>query len=220
MSEDPKKAAISAESGAVPTKREMRQEIRELAKMVLVFLIQFWALKVYVIEGYEVQGPSMSPTLQDHERILVLKLPHNLSKLALFSWVDGIEAGDIIVFKSDEEVNKRYIKRVVAEGPKPDRGQVVDADPRDAAPEEGVQVEMRKGHVFVDDEAVEDAYLVPEERDSRDSFRQRVGAGEYFVLGDHRSISKDSRSFGPVNENQIVGKAFLRFWPLNKFGLL
>lgn len=196
--------------------QEVKREIIELVKMIALFLVLFLLLKTFVIEGYEVQGPSMFPTLEDGERILVLKLPLKLSHIPVFRRYQPIESGDIVVFESRDGARKRYIKRVIAAGPK--RGaNTVSAN---APGGDGVLVQFEMGDIYVNHRRIDEEYLVPEERDSPDVDEETLEAGEYYVLGDHRSLSKDSRSFGPVDENQIIGTAFLRFWPLSKFGLL
>ncbi len=202
-------------------KQEIKREVIELVKMVVLFLVIFWTLKTFVVEGYEVQGPSMIPTLDDRERILVFKLPHELSKLPILgAFLEPIKPGDVVVFDSTDEVNKRYIKRVVAKGP----GQAVNtvaASSRNEDPRaNSVHVKFEKGAVYVNNRRLDERYLVPTESHSPDTDEIDLRPGEYYVLGDHRSVSKDSRSFRAVNDRQIVGKALLRFWPLSKFGLL
>lgn len=203
-------------------KQEIKREVIELVKMVVLFLVVFWTLKTFVVEGYEVQGPSMIPTLDDRERILVLKLPHELSQLPILStFLEPIKPGDVVVFDSTEETNKRYIKRVVAKGPNQARANTVAAKTLNEDPRaNSVHVKFEKGSVYVNNHRLDENYLVPTESHSPDTDEIDLRPGEYYVLGDHRSVSKDSRSFRAISDSQIVGKALLRFWPLSKFGLL
>lgn len=209
------------ETPAAPTPppRTLRREAAELFKMVAVFLLMFWILKSYVIEGYEVQGPSMHPTISNRERILVFKLPQSLARLPLLRGYQPIQTGDIVVFDSNDASNKRYIKRVIASGPPAGRRNTVAAGA--LAPDDtSVEVRFERGSVYVNGQRLEERYLVPEELHSRDRHRARLGAGEYYVLGDNRGESKDSRNFGAIADGQVIGEALLRFWPLRKFGLL
>ena len=201
--------------------QEARRELYEFVKMVLVFLVVFWCLKTFVIEGYEVQGPSMLPTLHDRERILVFKAPHQLSKLSLFEGLfTPFKTGDIVVF--DGIGNKRYVKRVIGLNPKKSENGVNAVRKDDlAALDDLVKVEYDKGRVRINDwQLNESGYLDPVELTSPDRDVCLLHPGEYYVLGDHRSVSKDSRSFRAIKDDQIVGRAVLRFWPLSKFGLL
>ncbi len=201
-----------------PPRQEVKREVVELVKMVALFLVLFLFLKTFVVEGYEVQGPSMDPTLHDRERILVWKLPHMLQRMPMFGGIEAVAEGDIVVFKSSVESNKRYIKRVVAKGPEALRDNTVIASTH--GDDEHVRVRFRGGKLYVDGEPVDEPYLTELERRSYDRDEAVLRAGQYYVLGDHRSVSKDSRSFGPIKDNQIIGRAWLRFWPLSQFGLL
>ncbi len=201
-------------------RQEAKREFLELIKMVVIFLVAFWGIKTFVLEGYEVLGPSMLPNLHDQERILVLKLPHQLSKLPFLGEWQPFHQGDIIVF--DGVDNKRYVKRLIAAHPE-HRRNTVDAKGKDDAgsSENTVKVEYDRGRVRVNNWQIDETgYLLPEEMQSPDRDACVLHQGEYYVLGDHRSVSKDSRSFRAVSDDQIVGKAVLRFWPLSKFGLL
>ena len=197
----------------------IKAEVAELVKMVVWFLVLFFMLKIFVIEGYEVQGPSMEPTLWNNERILVFKLPHRLSRM--LPGYQPIKPGDIVVFERTEDAGKRYVKRVVAEGVPRQNGNTVDAQGREDDGPSTVSLRIENGKVFVNNRRVEEAYLpVDIEESFDDSDRAELKPGEYYVMGDHRSVSKDSRVFGPVDDEKVIGRAVLRFWPLSRFGLL
>lgn len=203
-----------------PPRQELKREITEFVKMVVWFLIIFFAVRRFVIEGYEVQGPSMIPTLHDRERILVFKLPHELSRL--FGGFEALKPGDIVVFRSTDEPGKRYVKRIIAEGPLRRAGNTVDASRQNGGVTPGaVRVQVADGHVYVNNKRLTEKYVNPNEPPSHETYRAvTLGPGKYYVMGDNRDISKDSRFFGAVDDRQIVGRAVLRFWPLSKFGLL
>lgn len=228
----------SPEQARPPHAQEVKREIFEFAKMVVWFLVLFFALRTWVIEGYEVQGPSMEPNLQNGERILVLKLPHILSRHAPFRGINAIKPNDIVVFNSTDEANKRYVKRVVAQGPKAtdhnivgaaQEGGVVPLDSTVSVEIYEVTDDNDEVHfkVYVDNHPLDQSYLpgaeswsAIQERHSRPDYKETLTPGRYYVMGDNRTRSRDSRFFGPVNDDQIIGKAVLRFWPLNRIGLL
>lgn len=211
-----------APSSPKQDRQELKREIFDFAKLVVWFLVIFLGLKTYVIEGYEVQGPSMIPTLQDNERILVLKLPHMLSRIPLFRGINALEPGDIVVFDSPDNQRKRYVKRVIAKAPPRGQGKTVDAtsqgDPPD--PAKLVKVEFRKGDVYLNNRKLEEEYLQPSARISNDTQKLMLEPGQYYVLGDNRPVSKDSRSFNAITDDMMIGKAILRFWPPRKISFL
>ena len=147
----------------------------------------------YVVQAFKVQGSSMSPTLVNGERILVNKFVYSFN----FS---PIERGDIVVFWYPEDPNLSFIKRVVG------------------LP--GEIVEIRGGEVYVDGEPHPELYIAEDKRDSRNLTPREVRPGHYFVLGDNRIGSNDSRSWGFVPKRYIYGQAFLRLWPIRSFGLV
>jgi signal peptidase I len=143
----------------------------------------------FVAQAFRVQGPSMMPLLQDGERIFVYKLGYRLGP---------IRRGDIAVFWYPLDPSVSYIKRVIG------------------LP--GDRLEIRRGMLFVNGESVGEPYLPASFRDADDLPPFQVRSGHYFVLGDHRNGSNDSRSWGDVPERYIYGKAVFRFWPLGRLG--
>ncbi|MBI4558132.1 MAG: signal peptidase I [Candidatus Hydrogenedentes bacterium] len=206
-----------------PSRSEVKREVIEFIKMVAWFLVLFFALRTYVIEGYEVQGPSMRPTLEDRERILVFKLPHLLSQFRWLSGIDAVEPGDIVVFESPDDQDKRYVKRVIAKGPKKTPSNTVGAEEHGSPsrPEPGAKVVIEGNTVYVNNQRIHEDYLQADHATTDgDSEEVLLGPGKYYVLGDNREVSKDSRSFGPIEDDTIVGTALLRFWPPNKISIL
>lgn len=220
MQNDVEQTAKTA--GALPepgSKEALHREITQFVKLVLGILLVLVLGKTFVLETSPVHGPSMEPTFFANERILVFKLPVMLKHLPFLHGLDPLAEGDFVVFRSDEEAGKRYIKRVIAKGPVRNEERGVQAQSIEPATG-GVQVRFDHGAVYVNNRRVEEPYLQPEERVSPDVNDAVLKPGTYYVLGDHRSVSKDSRRIGPVDDSQIVGKAIWRIWPLSKFGPL
>lgn len=180
---------------------------RFLVQAMIALMVVTVALRSCVVESCPVLGPSMEPTLNDGERVLVWKLPTVLSRIPLIGGTLDIEPGSLVVFERPEENGRRYVKRVIASGSR-DEGEGL------------VRVVFEQGRVFVDNRLLAEDYLVPEERESPLDYDATLEPGQFFVLGDHRSVSKDSLRFGPIQEDQIIGKAVLRVWPLGKFSAL
>jgi len=215
-------AEIDPEQAKQAARQEFKQETIEWVKMVVWFLILFAIVRTFVVEGYEVQGDSMVPTLNDHERILVFKLPHRLSRIGTFSGIEALKEGNIVVFDSPTGEDKRYVKRVVARGPQESGRKTVKAERRQSPDSPGptVPVEFDRGTVYVNYKRVAEPYLPQGLPPGQDRGTVDLHPNQYYVLGDNRPVSKDSRSFGPVNDDRVIGKAIFRFWPLSKLGPL
>ena len=194
---------------------EIKREIFDFLKMVVYFLLLFVCLRFFVVEGYEVQGPSMEPTLQNGDRILVFKLPHKLAQAGVFDFLTPIHENDIVVFESLEDASKRYVKRVIAMGPRGSRA-VRAAPEEDAISENAVSVRIERGVVYVNNQRIDEVYLPADLRFRSSARTTYLQDNEYYVMGDNRDVSKDSRSFGPIGDHDIIGKAVLRFWPLGR----
>jgi signal peptidase I len=144
---------------------------------------------IFLYQPVKVEGTSMMPSLVDQERIFVNKFVYRL---------EPIERGDIVVFKYPYDPSKSYIKRVIGMA--------------------GDRIRIDSGQVYVNGEALDETYVPPEYTDARTLSDVVVPANSYFVLGDHRSMSDDSRNFGPVNQSFIYGKAVFGYWPMDKLG--
>jgi signal peptidase I len=146
---------------------------------------------VFLYQPVKVEGTSMLPGLQDQERIFINKFVYRFN---------SIERGDIVVFRYPRDVSKSYIKRVVGV--------------------EGDRIRIVQGHVYVNGRMLEEPYVPAEYADIRSYPEVKVPPHSYFLLGDHRTSSSDSRDFGPVDERFIYGKAVFVYWPMDKLGKL
>ena len=190
----------------------MRVVVRELFETTLLALLIFLLLHVS-IGNRRVDGPSMNPTLVHGQRVIVNKLSYlSFSADGPIGRLPFVDAGgdvrlyafeppgkgDVVVFRSLYEADRDLVKRVIA------------------VP--GETVEIRDGSVFVDGVELDEPYAIG--RDRWDMRPLTVPDGAYFVLGDNRQASNDSRSFGVVPVEHIIGKAWLSVWPPDKFEIL
>jgi signal peptidase I len=144
---------------------------------------------VFLYQPVKVEGTSMMPSLEDQERIFVNKFVYRL---------EPIERGDIVVFRYPRDPSKSYIKRVIGMA--------------------GDKIRIDGGQVYVNGQELDESYVPAEYADTRTYPELVVPANSYFVLGDHRSMSNDSRDFGAVNQSYIYGKAVFGYWPMDKLG--
>jgi signal peptidase I len=148
---------------------------------------------LFLYQPVKVEGTSMTPALVNDERIFINKFVYRFG-------ISDIVRGDTIVFWAPEDASKSYIKRVIG----------VPGD----------VVEIVDGTVILNGKRQEESYIRPEYRDRMSMTRRLIEAGHYFVLGDHRNSSNDSRSWGTVSREAIYGKAVFVYRPLNRLGLL
>jgi signal peptidase I len=158
-------------------------------------LIVSAAASVFIItflyQPVRVEGTSMLPRLEDQDRLFINKFVYHFS---------SIERGDVVVFHYPLDPEKSYIKRVIA----------VPGD----------RLEIDRGTVWVNGRRVFEPYVPAEYRDSRSYAEIVVPDDSYFMMGDHRSISSDSREFGPVMRSLIYGKAVFVYWPARDAGVV
>lgn len=168
--------------------------VRDLILIIAVCTLFF----VFVAQPVVVEGNSMTPVLRSGERLIVSKLVYY--DIKSFSW-GHIERGDIVVFWYPQDPKKSFVKRIIG------------------LP--GEEVEIQNGQVFIDGKTLQEPYLNSEENSSLLSYElKQVDAHHYFVMGDNRDNSLDSRVWGLVPKKYIYGKVFFRYWRLSNLGFL
>ena len=169
----------------------LRNEIRVWTRDLLIAIGLALVIIVFLYQPVKVEGTSMAPLLSDQERIFINKFVYRF---------EPIERGDVVVFWYPLDRSKSFIKRVVG------------------LP--GETVEIRQGALYVDGRNIPEPYVPAQYEDLSDFALVRVPKDSYFVMGDHRISSNDSRVFGPVESRFIYGRAVFAYWPVDHFGSL
>jgi signal peptidase I len=169
----------------------LRNEIRVWTRDLLIAIGLALVIIVFLYQPVKVEGTSMAPLLSDQERIFINKFVYRF---------EPIQRGDVVVFWYPLDHSKSFIKRVVG------------------LPGETVQI--RQGAVYVDGNMVPEPYVPRQYEDVSDFGPVRVEMEHYFVMGDHRISSNDSRVFGSVASRFIYGRAVFAYWPVDHFGSL
>jgi signal peptidase I len=185
--------AVSPPSSAMPKKRSVVGALVHWLRDLLFSVVLAIIVILFLYQPVKVEGTSMMPTLDDQERIFINKFVYRFH-------FEKIDRGDTVVFWFPGDPSKSYIKRVIGMP--------------------GDRVEVHDGAVIVNGRPLEEDYVPQEYRDQSEMRPTTVGPDEYFVLGDHRSSSNDSRTWGMVPRHYIYGKAVFIYWPLEKMGLL
>jgi signal peptidase I len=182
---------VTAPEPAPPSRR--KQSAVDLISMwlgnLVVSLLTAAFVVIFLYQPVKVEGTSMLPGLEDQERIFVNRFVYRL---------EPISRGDVIVFRYPRDTSKSYIKRVI--GVAGDRIHIVD------------------GLVYVNGEVLSEDYVPQQYADWRSVPELIVPQGSFFMMGDHRNMSSDSRDFGPVEQKFVVGKAVFGYWPFEKLG--
>ena len=169
----------------------LRHEIKVWTRDLLIAICLALVIIVFLYQPVKVEGTSMAPLLSDQERIFINKFVYRF---------EPINRGDVVVFWYPLDRSKSFIKRVVG------------------LP--GETVEIRRGVLYVNGSQVPEPYVPPQYADVSDYGPTKVARGSYFVMGDHRISSNDSRVFGPVPSQYIYGRAVFAYWPVDHFGSL
>lgn len=173
---------------------DLRKEVVEWTKCILISVLIALVIRTFIFNSTKVIGSSMHPTLEENDRLFSNRIVY---------FIGEPKREDIIIIKAPDDPKKDYIKRVVGV--------------------EGDKINIEDGNVYLNGEILEEKYIEP------DSFTEthvdnswEIPKGYLLVLGDNRApgASKDSRSFGIVDKDSVKGKASLRYYPWDKFGLL
>lgn len=173
-------------------KQKLKQYFKYIVLNILAAAIVSILLINYVASAYRIRGNSMNSALRDHERVIISKISLALGDIKRF---------DIVVLTKPNEPDKSIIKRIIG------------------LP--GETIEIKNGDVYINNKKLNQPFLKREKDFTywADTMKPRViPENHYFVMGDNRSVSQDSRYFGPVPREYIFGKTFFRYWPLSRMG--
>jgi signal peptidase I len=145
----------------------------------------------FLYQPVRVEGTSMLPRLEDHDRLFINKFVYH---------IESIQRGDVVVFHYPRDPEKSYIKRVIG------------------LP--GDRIWIDQGLVWLNGVPLHETYVPERYRDSRSMAEMVIPDDTYFMMGDHRSISSDSREFGPVERDLVYGKAVFVYWPARDLGVV
>ena len=179
---------LSAGSAAASTYRRLsvwRDEALAWFRTLVSAAVYATLIVTFGFQVARVEGQSMLPTLADQDRLIVNKLAYRIGTP---------RRGDIVMLYYPRDPDKSFVKRVIAE--------------------EGDFVKIEAGRVYVNDVPMDDSFVPPDYRSHEDQEPMRVGEGYYYVMGDHRNNSSDSRHWGEVPRKYIIGKVQLRWWPI------
>jgi signal peptidase I len=184
----------SGDSAARAAKSNRKKQGYEWLILVAASLAVALIVRGFLIQAFYIPSESMVPTLVKNDRVLVNKLSYKLH---------DVHRGDIVVFKAPEGAATAQVKDLIK--------RVVGLP--------GETIEGRNGTIFIDNKPLDEPYLPPDVR-SRDFPPEKIPPKKMYVLGDNRQDSRDSTFFHAVEESKIVGRAFVKIWPLNDLGLL
>lgn len=175
-----------------------KAEIFEYAKFIITVAIIVVPVRLFVAQPFIVQGASMIPTFHNADYLIVDELNYEVREP---------KRGDVVIFRYPHDPSKFYIKRIIG------------------LPSEKIRIENNKVIIARGDnpsgtKILDEKYLSGSALNFNGDLSASLAANEYFVMGDNRGQSSDSRSWGPLNRKFIVGKAWLRLWPINKIEYL
>jgi len=191
---EPQQDSKQTQAPAAPVKpvaRSSESAWRSLSRDLVIAIGIAAFIIVFLYQPVRVDGPSMMPELEDRDRLLINKFAYRFEE---------IHRNDVVVFLYPHDHTKSYIKRVIA------------------LPGDDLQIDH--GTVSVNGVVIKEPYVPQKYQDDRSQPEMIIPPGEYFLMGDHRVISSDSRDFGPVPRQLIYAKAAFVFWPVNQAGVI
>ena len=190
VQEEPAEEPLSSPEEEKETPKPFISFLKELPLLILAAVVAAWLIKTFLFQPFYIPTPSMEPTLKVRDRILVSKLSYRFGQP---------KQGDIVVFLAPHETNRDFIKRVIAT--------------------EGQRVQIREGEVFVNNKPQKEPWA-QKDHDLTNYGPVTVPKDGIFVMGDNRANSFDSRLFGPLGEEKLIGKALFIYWPPERMGLV
>jgi signal peptidase I len=176
---------------ALPAPKKAGRRIRDLSLDLLVAFVISAIIILFLYQPVHVEGTSMLPMLEDKDLLFVNKFVYRF---------ENVHRNDVVVFLYPHDHSKSYIKRVIA------------------LPGDNLRIDH--GRVWVNGKMLDETYVPQRFQDDRSQPDMTIPAGQYFVMGDHRSISSDSRDFGTVPRSLIYGKAAFVYWPVDQAGVI
>jgi signal peptidase I len=205
----------SAPAVAVEERRALGRQLgrlaRDLIETGILALLIFLAVRA-MVQNFRVEGSSMQTSLHDGQYILINKAIYFKANLGFLDFLPFFDTGDdpnqyifraprrgdVVVFRFPNDPSRDFIKRIIAEP--------------------GETVRIRDGLVFIDGKVIEEPYIT--KRPQYSYGPETVPPRHYFVLGDNRNNSYDSHVWGMLSEDNIIGQAWISYWPFSSFGLL
>ncbi len=159
--------------------------IWEIIKIVVLALVIVIPIRYYIFQPFLVKGQSMEPNFETGDYLIIDEISYRFK---------NPQRGEVIVFKYPQNPSQRYIKRIIG------------------LPYE--TIEIKDGKVFIDNEELDEKSYLPVSAQTPGNILITLGENEYFVLGDNRLTSYDSRRWGPLTREDIIGRVFIRAWPI------
>lgn len=177
----------------VPEKTTAKQTFWELVRFAIIALLVVIPIRLFIAEPFIVSGSSMVPTFENGDYLIIDKISYNLV---------NPKRNDVVVFRDPNEITRFFVKRIIG------------------LP--GETVNIKGSVVTIKNEANKEGFVLDQpyvKSLTNNSTNLKLENDEYFVMGDNRNASSDSRHWGAVNENLLTGKPFIRLWPINKIDI-